>query len=30
MKLPKELCPSLNIVAIDYDAGASRVNQRTG
>lgn len=27
MKPLKELCPSLNIVAIDYDAGASRVNQ---
>ena len=27
MKPIKELCPDVNIVAIDYDAGASRVNQ---
>ena len=27
MKPVKELCPDTNIVAIDYDAGASRVNQ---
>ncbi len=27
MKPIKELCPNANIVAIDYDAGASRVNQ---
>lgn len=27
MKPIKELCPDANIVAIDYDAGASRVNQ---
>ena len=27
MKPIKELCPEVNIVAIDYDAGASRVNQ---
>ena len=27
MKPIRELCPDVNIVAIDYDAGASRVNQ---
>lgn len=27
MKPIKELCPNANIVAVDYDAGASRVNQ---
>lgn len=27
MKPIRELCPGVNIVAIDYDAGASRVNQ---
>lgn len=27
MKPVKEICPQANIVAIDYDAGASRVNQ---
>lgn len=27
MKPIKELCPDVNIVAVDYDAGASRVNQ---
>ena len=27
MKPIKEMCPNTNIVAIDYDAGASRVNQ---
>ena len=27
MKPIKEICPNANIVAIDYDAGASRVNQ---
>ncbi|MBQ4037066.1 MAG: 2-hydroxyacyl-CoA dehydratase [Clostridia bacterium] len=27
MKPIKELCPDVNIVSIDYDAGASRVNQ---
>ncbi len=27
MKPIKEICPNVNIVAIDYDAGASRVNQ---
>ncbi len=27
MKPIKEMCPDTNIVAIDYDAGASRVNQ---
>jgi len=27
MKPIKEICPDVNIVAIDYDAGASRVNQ---
>ena len=27
MKPIKELCPNANIVAIDYDAGASRVKQ---
>lgn len=27
LKPIKELCPDVNIVAIDYDAGASRVNQ---
>ena len=27
MKPIKDLCPDVNIVAIDYDAGASRVNQ---
>lgn len=27
MKPIKELCPDINIVAIDFDAGASRVNQ---
>ena len=27
MKPIKELNPEINIVAIDYDAGASRVNQ---
>lgn len=27
MKPIKEICPDVNIVAIDYDAGASKVNQ---
>ena len=27
MKPIKETCPDINIVAVDYDAGASRVNQ---
>ena len=27
MKPIKDSCPDVNIVAIDYDAGASKVNQ---
>ena len=27
MKPVKERCPDVNLVAIDYDAGATRINQ---